>query len=150
MLARTTIGNNALGLGLMTHIMAVVIAMIPSAANDIFIFSAYMIGSFLLSLGIFLELFEMQKNVLRHWHFYVAAILSLLAFIGPIFSCWILYLLNEKETHEQKTAGNFISALFAIKVHPIALFIWSISIVITLSLLIPLNDPYFSRSISNP
>jgi hypothetical protein len=141
-IAKTVIGNNAVGLGLITHFTAVIIAMVPFAQSDTFITGIYVSGSLLLSLGIFVELFDTQENVLKNWHFYAASALSLLAFIGPLFSCWILYLLSKEE---KKTAGGFIASVFALQVHPIVLLIWSIAIGIALALLFQQHDPYFSH-----
>lgn len=145
MIAQTAIGNNMLGLGLITHFTTVIIATIPLNGTDIFIASAYITGSLLLSLGIFIELFDIQKNVLRSWHFYAASALSLLSFIGPIFSCWILYMLSHEENKQPKTVGRFIASLFALKIHPIVLLIWSIAVGIASALLVQQHDPYFSH-----
>lgn len=142
MIAKTVIGNNALGLGLITHFTAVIIAMVPFRDTNTYITYIYVTGSLLLSLGIFIELFGKQENVFRNWHFYAASLLSLLAFVGPLFSCWILYILSKEE---KQTVGGFIASLFGLKVHPSVLLIWSIAIGITLAILFQQHDPYFSH-----
>lgn len=143
MIAKTVIGNNALGLGLITHIMAIIIAMIPFQGTDSVITYTYVAGSLLLSIGIFIELVDKQESVLKNWHFYAASALSLLAFIGPLFSCWILYAMSDEINKQPKTAGGFITALFALKIHPIVLLIWSITIATALATAVQQHDPYF-------
>lgn len=144
MIAKTFIGNNALALGLLTHITAIIIAMIPLGETGQSVFSVYIFGTFLISIGIFNELRNHQKTVLKHWHFYAASILSLLAVIGPLFSCWILYTFSEKET-SRKSVGGFIVSLLTLKIYPIVLLIWSIAIAFGVSLLFRQYDPYFSH-----
>lgn len=142
MIAKTLSGNNTIGIGLITHFTAILIAMIPLGGVDNVITYIYVTGSLLLSLGIFVELFDKQKNIFKNWHFYAASALSLLAFIGPLFSCWILYILSKGE---KKSVGGFIASLFALKVHPIVLLIWTIAMGITLAILFQQHDPYFSH-----
>jgi cell division protein FtsW (lipid II flippase) len=145
MIAKTFAGNNLLGLGLISHVTAIIIAMVPFQETESLI--AYLMGSLLLSLAILIELLGHQESVFKNWHFYAASILSLLAVIGPIFACWILYILSDEENKHPKTAGGFITSIFALKVHPIALLIWTIAIIIPLAILAQQYDPYFSHSI---
>lgn len=145
MIAKTFVGNNVLGLGLISHFTAIIIAMVPFQESEALI--AYLLGSFLLSLGIFIELLDHQESVLKNWHFYAASVLSLLAIIGPIFASWILYTLSDEEKKHHKTAGGFITSIFALKVHLIAFLIWSIALVITLAIFAQQHDPYFAHSI---
>ena len=142
MIAKTVIGNNVIGIGLITHLTAIIIAMIPLQGTDTFITSIYVTGSLLISLGVFIELYDKQENIFKNWHFYAASALSLLAFIGPLFSCWILYILNEEKNI---SVGGFITSLLALKVHPVILLILSITIGISLTILFQQNDPYFSH-----
>lgn len=143
MIAKTVIGNNALGLGLITHSMAIILAMVPFQGTDAVITYTYMAGSLSLSIGIFIELVDKQENVLKNWHLYAASALSLLAFIGPLFSCWILYAMSDETNKQPKTAGGFITSLFALKVHAIVLLIWSITIATALAIAVQQHDPYF-------
>lgn len=144
MIAKTVIGNNALGIGLLTHIAAITVTAVPLGNTDEWNLMVYIFGTFLMSVGIFSELLDHQKTVLKSWHFYAASALSLLAFIGPLFSCWILYTAsNEKES--QKSVGGFIRSLLGLKIHPLILFIWLTAGLAGLTLLFYRYDPYFSR-----
>lgn len=147
MIVKTNIGNNAFGLGLLTHIAAITVAMVPFGDTNTFITSVYILGSLLISIAIFSELLYHQKSVLKSWHFYAASALSLLAFIGPLFSCWILYTVSEEEK-SKKSVGKFITSLLSLKIHPALLFFWLIAAMVSTSVFVRDNDPYFTHQIS--
>lgn len=142
MIAKTVIGNNVFGLGLISHVMAIVSGMLTIEEGEILSVGYYLLGCLFIIIGIFVEFNIRQKRILSNFDFYSALALSLLSIIGPILVFWILYSFS-KEENQPTTAGNFIASIFTLKVHPLALLVWSTLLFIILAVLFQQNDPYF-------
>lgn len=142
MIAKTVIGNNVFGLGLISHVIAIVSGMLTIEEGEILSVGYYLLGCLFIIIGIFVEFNIRQKRILSNFDFYSALALSLLSIIGPILVFWILYSFS-KEENQPTTAGNFIGSIFTLKVHPLALLVWSTLLFIILAVLFQQNDPYF-------
>ncbi len=144
MITKTFVGRNILVLGLINHFSAIIIGMMAFKGAGVFSISMYLIGSLLLTLGLFIEFNHQKKKPLSNWHFYVASVFSLFLVAGPIVVLWVLYALCN-EDKQPKTFIDFVTSVFAMRVHPIVLGIWSIVFLIVFVIIFEQNDPYFSQ-----
>lgn len=144
MIAKTFLGNNLLGLGLISHFTAMIIGMLAIQNAGVISAVLYFVGYLFFMLGIFLELQTQQNTVLKNWHFYTSSVLALFPIVGPIITFVLLYKVHNARSQQSKTLTGFITSIFALKVHPILLMIWSITIAIALAFTFQQHDPYFS------
>ena len=144
MITKTFAGSNLLVLGLVSHFSGIILGMMAFEGAGIFSISTYLIGSLLLTLGLFIEFNHLKKRPLSNWHFYMASIFSLFLVVGPIGSLWILYKLCNEEK-QPKTLTGFTASIFTMNVHPVVLGIWCITFFIVFVLIFQQNDPYFSQ-----
>lgn len=123
MIAKTSLGNNLLGLGLFSHINALWIGMIPQLDNlAIFLYFA---AVFLLITGLMVEWNNPKTDAL----FYAACSVSILPLIGPFIALKMVYSHSRKEAETAPKKGWIVS-VFTLNIHPIALLIWILALTI--------------------
>lgn len=126
MIAKTSLGNNLLGLGLFSHINALWIGMIPQL--DTIAICLYLAAVFLLIAGVTVEWDNLRTDVL----FYAASGASILPLIGPFIALKMVYSHSRKETGTPPKKG-WIASLFTLKIHSIALLMWMIALTVVIA-----------------
>lgn len=134
MIAKTVIANNLLGLGLLSHITALVIAAVPRLEGVGIIL--YLIATFFLLFGVFLTSDRRGKER----RFYIACAATFFPLIGPFVTLKLVYTLSEKRAKE-----TWITSVFTLKIHPAAVLVWSVVLAIAVALTFQQYDPYFSN-----
>lgn len=123
MIAKTSLGNNLLGLGLFSHMNALWIGMIPQL-DTIAIF-LYFAAIFLLIAGLTVEWVNPRTDVL----FYAACGASILPLIGPFTALKMVHS-HSRKNNEIPPKKGWIASVFTLKIHPIALLVWIIALTI--------------------
>lgn len=123
MIAKTSLGNNLLGLGLFSHMNALWIGMIPQL-DTIAIF-LYFAAIFLLIAGLTVEWVNPRTDA----RFYAACGVSILPLIGPFTALKMVYSHSRKNNETPSTKG-WIASVFTLKIHPIALLVWMIALTV--------------------
>lgn len=134
MIAKTAIADNLLGLGLLSHITALVIAAVPRLEGVGIIL--YLIATFFLLVGAFLT----WDRVGKESRFYTACAAALFPLIGPFITLKLVYSLSGKKVKEP-----WITSVFTLKIHSAVLLVWSLALAIAIVLTFQQYDPYFSN-----
>lgn len=135
MIAKTALGNNLLGLGLLNHLCALVIAATPLLERVGIVF--YLIATVLLVLG----LFSQWNAPLRDSRFYAACAAAILPLVGPFIALKMVYFEKRGEHPAQE---HWITSTFALRIHPAVLLLWSVALAVTVAVTFQQHDRYFA------
>lgn len=134
MITKTVIKDNLLGLGLLSHIGALVIAAVPRLDGVGAIL--YLIATFLLLSWVFLT-WDREGEKSR---FYIACIVAFFPLIGPLLTMKMVHPLSEKRGNK-----SWIMSVFTLQIHPTVVLVWIIAIAVATALTFQQYDPYFSN-----
>ncbi len=119
--------RNLLGLGILSHITALILAMIPRfELLGVFL---YVFAFIFLIAGITAQWKAPHKEV----RFYITILLALLPLAGPIVSLKLA-----SSQLKNKDTGRFLP-----RVHPVALLIWGLILAAAITVTSIGEDPYF-------
>lgn len=134
MIVKIVIADNLLGLGLLSHISALVIATVPRLEGVGAIL--YLVAAFFLLSGTFLTWDREGKQS----RFYIACAAAFFPLIGPFLTLKMAHALSEKRIKKP-----WITSVFALKIHPVAVLVWSVALAAAVILAFQQYDPYFSN-----
>ncbi|MHB8108623.1 MAG: hypothetical protein ACYDHW_01160 [Syntrophorhabdaceae bacterium] len=113
-IAYTTIGRNSLFLGLISHIAAILVAMMPSGAAQFFTV-VFPISCLFLIVAVHTELKHRGSHPFKQWLFYAAAAATIFPLIGPALVLAFLYSFQESKSSIGRKIFGFIWAVFRLK-----------------------------------
>lgn len=134
MITKKVIKDNLLGLGLLSHIGALVIAAIPRL--DGVGATLYLIATFFLLFGAFLT-WGRKGNKGR---LFIACAVAFFPLIGPLLTLKMMHSLSEKREQEP-----LIMSVFTLKIHPTVVLVWIVAIAVATVLTFQQDDSYFSN-----
>jgi hypothetical protein len=141
----TTLGGNALLTGIIAHIAAVVIAVMPVSGTTLFSGILFPFSCLALAAGSYAELQHRSCRPFTDRRLYVIAAATLLPIMGPLIISGILYTIRGKEEKTGLSIPGMISAMLRLKANPILLFLLIIIILLFFALIHSQDDPYFRK-----
>jgi hypothetical protein len=113
-IAYTTIGRNSLFLGLISHITAILVVMMPSGTTQFFTI-VFPISCLFLIVAVHTELKHRGYHPFKQWLLYAAAAATIFPLIGPLLVLAFLYSFQESKSGICKKIFGFIWAVFRLK-----------------------------------
>lgn len=114
-IAHTTVGRNGLFLGLISHITAILVAMMPAPGSAQFFEIVFPVSCLFLIIAIYSEFRHRGFNTIKQWRFYVAAAAAAIPLLGPLFVSGVLYGFQKSEDARLTKIFGFIPALFKLR-----------------------------------
>lgn len=136
MIAKTALGNNLLGLGLLSHLCALVIAITPLLEEVGAVL--YLIATLFLVLGLYSQWNAPGKDS----RFYTACAAATLPLVGPFVALKMVYF---EKRDERPAKEHWITSVFALRIHPAVLLVWSVALAITVAVTFQQHDRYFAN-----
>lgn len=130
-IAYTIVGRNTLFMGLISHITAILVAMMPAPGAHRFFSIVFPISCLFLIVAVYMELKHVGPHPLRQWPFYVTAAATIFPLIGPLFISGMLYFFLNSENRKLTKIFGFIPALFRLRTNVLMGF----ALIITLFIL---------------
>lgn len=144
-IAYTTFGRNALFAGLISHVAALIVAMMSGAGAYGFFSVVYPLYWSAFILGVYIELKNRGCRPFENWRFYIIAVAAVLPIIGPLTGLFMLYALQGDKNVEQFKLWGMFSSVFRLKASLLVIFLIITILFVLFALTQQQNDPYFKK-----
>lgn len=143
-IAYTPVGRNALVIGLICHIAALLAGMMTSYGGNLFFMAVYPLSWGLLAAGGYTESRHRGLATWTSQRFYLIAMVPLFPIAGPLAALWLIYGAPGKESHSGSFAG-FIPAFLRLKGNSLIIFAVILLLFLAFIVIRSQDDPYFKR-----
>ncbi|MDI6743296.1 MAG: hypothetical protein QMD11_11240 [Smithella sp.] len=143
----SSFASNALVIGLISHIGALLIGMIPASGSGRLFLILYLFYwvLFLCAAGVELRGRAYRPSV--NAGFYIMAGAAMLPVLGPFIVLRMLY--KMQDATDIKQPGGFVSSIFRLRANLLLVFLIMAIIFILFTVLVSRDNPYFQRSKMN-
>ncbi len=148
-IAYTTFGRNALLIGLISHVAAILVAMTSASGGLLFFRIVFLFSCLVLVMGAYGELRNRGYNPLKDWRFHVIAALTVFPLLGPLIVSGLLYSLQKRGQEVRVRVSGLFSAIFRMKANALVLFVLIIALFLLFAVIHSRHDPYFKRRVLN-
>jgi len=145
-IAYTTLGRNALVIGLIGHVAALLAGISPvSGTESLFgiLYGFYWMGFFF---AVYKELGDRGYRSFGNWRFYVLMTVTVIPILGPVTALMILYRMQGNKKVRLDKAQGFLSAVLRLRVNMLLIFLFIAILFILFIVVLSRNDPYFKRA----
>jgi len=142
-IAYSSFASNALVVGLISHIGALLIGMIPASGSECLFLILYLLYFILFFCAAYKELHDRGYHPIRNKGFYIVMIGAVLPVMGPFFVFRMLY--KRHDATDIKRPQGFISSILKLRANMLLVFLFIVIIFILFAFLIMKDDPYFKR-----
>lgn len=147
-IAYTTVGRNALFVGLISHFTAILGGMIP-ASGDNYFQVVFLFSCLSLIVGAYVELKHRGSHPFKEGLFYTISAVTVLPLIGPIITMGLLYGSQRAEQRGGIIISGFFSALFRIKANILIIFLLGTLLCALFILPNSKDEPYYKKKYQN-
>lgn len=144
-IAYTKFGRNALFIGLISHVAALLAAMMPSPGSAFFKI-VYSFAWLALILGAYVELENRGYWPFGNWRFYIIAAVNAFPFIGPLIAFLVLYRLQRGGEEERVRVCGMFASVLRLRANLLVLFIFIVILFILFAVILSRHDPYFKKA----
>lgn len=131
-------------MGLISHVVALIPAMLPASSYDFFsIVYPFYWSAF--TLGVYIELKNRGCSPFKNWRFYIIAVIAVLPIIGPLTGLFMLYTLQGDKKVEQFTVWGMFTSVLRLKANLLVIFLLIVILFVLFALTQQQNDPYFKK-----
>ena len=148
-IAYTTFGRNALLTGLISHVAAILVAMMSASGAELFFSIVFPFSCLVLVIGAYAELKNRGYYPLRDWRFYVIAAVSVFPLLGPLIVLGLLYSFQKSGQEARVRVSGLFSAIFRLKANTLVLFVLIIVLFLLFAVIHSRHDPYFKKRSQN-
>lgn len=148
-IAYTPFGRNALFTGLISHVAAILVAMMSASGTEHFSSIVFLFSCFLLVFGAYAELKYRGYHPLINWRFYVIATVTVFPLLGPLIVLGLLYSFQKSGQETRVSVSGLFSAIFRLKANALVLFVLIILLFLLFAVIHSRHDPYFKRRALN-
>lgn len=148
-IAYTTIGRNALLTGLISHVTALLVAMMSVSGTEHFFSIVFIFSCFLLVVGIYAEWKHRGCCPFRDWRFYVMAAVTVLPVLGPLIVLVLLYSFQKSGQGKRAGMSDLFPALFRLQANGLVLFLLIVFLLILFVITNSQDDPYYKKRYRN-
>lgn len=148
-IAYTTFGRNALFAGLISHMAAILVAMMSASGAGLFFKRVFPFACLGLMIGAYAELKHRGCYPLRDLRFYVVAAVSVFPLLGPLIVLGLLY--NFRKSGQGKHVGmsGLFSAFFRLKANVLVVFLLIVILFVLFAFTNSQDDPYYKKRSRN-
>ena len=144
-IAAASVGRNALTVGFICHVAALLVGMMTLSGADAFFKLVYPASWILMTAGAFAELRHRSASPLKTCRFYVAATASVFPLLGPLAVFGLIYTCPENGREGQAGLSGFVSPIFRLRADLLLLFSLIMILFLLFAVVTGTNDPYFRR-----
>lgn len=148
-IAYTKIGKNTLFAGLISHLAAMLVAMLSSSGTEHFFGIVFPFSSLLLIVGAFAELKNRGYAPLRNWRFYLIAAATVIPFLGPFLALGGLYRMQESAPGKSIRLTGLLPALLGLKANLLIVFLLMVLLLVLFVFTVSQDDPYYKKRYRN-
>jgi hypothetical protein len=148
-IAYTTFGSNTLLTGLISHVVAILVAMMSASGAALFFSIAFPFSCLALVVGAYTELKNRGYLPSRDWRFYVITTASFFPLLGPLIVLRLLYGFQKNGQEELVSVLGLFSAIFRLKANALVLFVLIICLFLLFAVIHSRQEPYFKRPALN-
>ena len=144
-IAYTNFGRNVLLTGLISHVAAILVAMMSASGAGLFFSIIFPFSCLALAAGAYAELKNRGCYPSRDWRFYVIAAVTVFPLLGPLTVLGLLYSLQKSGQEARVSVSGLFSAVFRLKANALVLFVLIIFLFLLFAVIHSRHDPYFKR-----
>lgn len=148
-IAYTSIGRNTLFAGLISHIAAILVAMMSASGREHFFGGVFFLSFLLLVIGSFAELKNRGYRPLIEWRFYLLAAVTVLPLLGPLIILGLVYSIPKSGEEERVSLSGLLPAFFRLRANGLVLFLLIVFLFILFFSASRQDDPYFKKRYRN-
>jgi uncharacterized membrane protein len=148
-IAYTSIGRNALFTGLISHVAAILVAMMSASGKDHFFGVVFFFSCLLLVVGAFAELKSRGHRPLIEWRFYVIAAVTVFPLLGPLIVLGLVYSIPKSGEERRVSLSGLLPAFFRLRANGLVLFLLIVFLLILFFSASRQDDPYFKKRYRN-
>lgn len=145
-IAYTTFGRNALFIGLVSHVAALISAMISNAATFNFFILTYSFYWSAFIFGTYGEVKNRGYSPFRNCIFYIIASAAVLPVAGPLTAFIILYSRQGDRNAKQFTLWGMFASVMRLRANLSVLFLFIVILFVLFVLTLRQHDVYFSNA----
>jgi hypothetical protein len=147
-IAYTTFGRNALVIGLISHITALLVGMMPVSDSASLFSILYVFYWIVFICAVYKELRDRGYRPSGNWRFYVATASAIIPILGPMTALMMLYRMQDNNKMKQDKSPGFSSAILRLRANALLIFLFIVIIFILFAVMLSRNDPYFKRKVA--
>jgi len=144
-IAYTNFGRNALVIGLISHVTALLVAMIPVSASDSFFSMLYPFYWITIVSGVYKELRDRGYKPFGNWRYYILMAATIVPILGPTAGLMALYGMQGYGKLNQDKPLGFLTSALRLRANMLVIFLFLVIVFILFAGLLVRNDPYFKR-----
>lgn len=148
-IAYTKIGRNALFAGLISHVAAILVAMMSASGKEHFFGIVFFFSCLLLVVGAFAELKNRGYHPFIEWRFYVIAAVTVFPLLGPFIVLGLLYSFQKSGEEGRVGLSGLFPALFRLRANGLVLILLIVFLLILFVFTGSQDDPYYKKRYRN-
>ena len=148
-IAYTTFGRNALLTGLISHVVAILVAMMSVSGAELFFSIVFPFSCLVLAVGAYAELKYRGYHPSRDWRFYVTAAVTVFPLLGPFIALGLLYSFQKSGQEELISVFSLFPAILRLKANALVIFVLIIFLLLLFAVIHSRHDSYFKRRALN-
>lgn len=148
-IAYTTFGRNALVIGLISHVTALLVAMMPVSGADSFFSILYPFYWLTFISGVYKELSNRSYKPSINWCFYMVMLATAIPILGPTTGLMMLYGMQGNGKERQDKPLGFLTSVLRLRANVLLIFLFLTIFFILFAVMLVRNDPYFKRKAAN-
>lgn len=143
-IAYSSFASNALVIGLISHISALLIGMIPASGSGRLFLILYLFYWVLFLCAAGVELRGRSDRPFGNAGFYIMAGAAILPALGPFIVLRMLYQIQGATDIKQR--GGFVSSIFRLRANLLLVFLMMAVVFMLFAVLVSRDSPYFQRT----
>jgi predicted membrane channel-forming protein YqfA (hemolysin III family) len=148
-IAYTSIGRNTLFAGLISHIAAILVAMMSASGREHFFCVVFFLSSIIFVAGAFAELKNRGYRPFLEWRLYVITAVTVLPLLGPLIILGLVYSMPKMGKEERVSLPGLLPASFRLRANGRVLFLLIVFLFILFFSASRQDDPYFKKRYRN-
>ncbi len=144
-IADTRIGRNALFSGLISHVAAILVAMMAVSGRDRFFGMVFVLACLLLITGAFAELKNRGYRPFIEWRFYLIAAVTVFPLLGPLMVLGLLYGFRKSGPEQRAGLSGLPAAFFRLRADGLILFLLVVFLLVLFVFTGSRDDPYYKK-----
>ena len=148
-IAYTTFGRNAFFTGLISHVAALLVAMLSASGTEHFFGMVFLLACSLFVVGAYVELKNRGYSPLKDWRFYVIAAVTVFPLLGPFIVLGLLYSFQKNGQEKRVGLSGLFPAIFRLKANVLIVFLLIVILFILFVFTNSQDDPYYKKRYRN-
>lgn len=145
-IAYTTFGRNTLVIGLISHVTALLVAMMPASGAGSFLSVLYPFYWITIVSSVYKELRDRGYRPSGNWRFYILMAATVIPILGPMTALMTLYGMQESNKIKQEKPKGFLASFLRLRANSLLIFLFILILFILFAVILSRNDPYFKRA----